>query len=118
MSWILRSTLRIVPFSDRFVLAAFALAGVISVSLASAGSPAPGHHLAVVFPPWVETGDAVARAAMAGARLIGTGRYPFVVIVAPEADDYSRRARDAGAVATLDADALGGCLVQVPGATS
>lgn len=68
--------------------------------------------VAVIFPPWIGSADAVTRAAAAGASLVRMGRYPFIVVVHPQGEGYLRRVMGDGAWAVLDPQGFGGCLAR------
>jgi selenocysteine lyase/cysteine desulfurase len=70
--------------------------------------------VAVVFPPWLAAGEALAAAVAPGARIIGTGRFGFIVIVSPDMPDYASRVRARGAWFSIDAAAFVGCLAKSP----
>lgn len=64
---------------------------------------------ALIYAPWTSGPEAMRRAAAADYDLVGMGRYPFIVIVALPASDETWPT-GSGAILSLAADALGGCL--------
>lgn len=83
------------PWFDGLLITAAVLAGFYA--LARIGAPASGTQVAVVFAPWTPPGRAVARAAAAGARIVGIGAVPSVVIAVPEGPGYAASVRRLGA---------------------
>ena len=83
-----------------------------ALAVAAHGAFAPGEPesgVAVIYAPWVDSGDAVRRATEAGARIVRTGGVSFVAIVVPETADFAERARAGGAWLLADPAMLGGC---------
>lgn len=76
----------------------------------SSGAEPPRRPVAVLFAPWVPANAAMQRMAETGARIVGLGRLPFIVIAEPADADFSRRAAAAGAFLTLNAGPFVACL--------
>lgn len=94
---------------DTTIIAAVSLA---ALAVAAQGAFAPGDSasgVAVIYAPWVDSGDAIRRVTSAGARVVRTGGVPFVAIVVPEGADFAERARAGGAWLLADPVMLGGC---------
>ncbi len=94
--------------SKTFIAAAIAF-GLTIVGFESL-RPHANAAVAVVFPPWVDAGAAVDRAAEGGASLPHAGRYSFVAVVADSSPRFRQRVRQEGALLVLDAGKLGGYL--------
>jgi len=73
-------------------------------------SPQPGEAVGIVFAPWVSAEAAMGRVAQAGARVVRFGALPFIVIAEPEHADFGARISSAGAILTLDPNAIAACL--------
>ncbi len=85
------------------------------VAVVALPTPRAGEQVALVYPPWASGFGALWRAAASGARLVRTGRYPFIVIAdAPSAEEL-RKLGASGAMATLGAAGLGGCIIRLAG---
>lgn len=87
-------------------------------AVAALASPAPDAQMAVIGPPWMDSGRMIALAAEAGGRLVDGGGFANVVIVrrAPDdAEDLAAALYKAGAWLVLDAPGLRGCLGLRPG---
>ena len=69
----------------------------------------PGAQVAVVFPPWMSSATAVARATAAGATLVRFGRVPFVLIIRPTNTSSIAVASRFGAWLVIDAANVLGC---------
>lgn len=67
--------------------------------------------LAVIFPPWMSGDEAILRSVASGARILRSGRWPFVVVVAPAQGGTTVDAvtRPAGAFLVVRLDGLFGC---------
>jgi hypothetical protein len=102
--------------TDRVVLTSFAAACAVTIAALALPTPRAGEQVALVYPPWTSGFEALSRAAASGARLVRTGRYPFIVIAdAPSAEEI-RQLAESGAMATLGAAGLGGCIIRLAGA--
>ena len=97
-------------FCDWAFISGFAVASVVLVAAMSDPKDIVDGPVGVLYPPWTTGGDALARAAAAGARLIRPGRFAFVVLVEPTSAGFARRAKADGAWMTFGATGLGGCL--------
>lgn len=82
----------------------------ILVALLALPGDAPGQRqpVAIVFPPWVSTDDAIARSLSAGYPVLRSGRSSFVVIAAPV--EAASALRPQGAIMVLALAGLAGCL--------
>jgi hypothetical protein len=89
------------------VTAAIALVGTVAV-LAPASNPDRG--VAVIFPPWIAAGDALAQSAAASGRFVRFGAFPFIAVVVPDDAGYVDRVLRRGAWFALDPAALAACL--------
>src|SRR3954453_15111261 len=65
--------------------------------------------VAVVFAPWIEPGEAIARAVAAGANLVRLGVLPAIDIVTTADPGYVGRVFAAGALLALDPKVLAAC---------
>lgn len=65
--------------------------------------------VAVLFPPWMQEGQVLAKALEPGARIVRSAGLGFIAIVMPDDEGYAARVRMAGAWAVLDPRALGTC---------
>jgi len=70
----------------------------------------PANGVAVVFAPWTSAQAALTRATDPGSRFVRYGGFPFIVVVIPEAPDYSARILREGALLVVDPQALAACL--------
>ena len=93
---------------DVVTLSAFALAstGLIGFIVLAPSLAGP---VAVVFPPWVAPGEAMARATAAGALALRQGQYSFIAIVRPSSPTFFARIRRTGAI-VVDASGAQGCV--------
>jgi hypothetical protein len=66
--------------------------------------------VAVVFPPWWSTQDAMLAAASANAEIVRTTAIPAIVVVRPENPAGLTRLREAGAWFAIDPRAIAACL--------
>ncbi len=97
---------------DGAIIALLLAAGFLIQTGAFAGPPVAGgsRAVAVLFAPWVDAASAMQRAGDAGARIVGQGALPFVVIVEPDRPDFAARVTAHGAVMILDPRAFAACL--------
>jgi hypothetical protein len=79
--------------------------GAVSRPLASGDQP-----VAILFAPWVSADIAMQRVATTGARIVGLGALPFIVIAEPDGADFSARAAEVGALFIIDSAAVRACL--------
>jgi hypothetical protein len=96
-----------------FDAALLSAAAFFSFALIAALTLAPKNGtggVAVIFAPWTEAADALARSAGAGGRFVRFGAFDFISIVEPEASTYAQRARASGAWFVADPAALAACL--------
>ena len=66
--------------------------------------------VAVVFPPWWNTQQAMQAAASANAALVRTTAIPAILIVRPDEQSGLTRLREAGAWFSIDPRAVAACL--------
>lgn len=66
--------------------------------------------VAAVFPPWWSGAKALTAAASADASIIRTGAFATIMIVKPATHDGLEKLREAGALLTIDPQAIGACL--------
>ncbi len=71
--------------------------------------------VAIVFPPWTDGAEAIARSFAAGHRVLRSGRLPAIVVVAPTPGGQTR-SLPRGAWFSLVLAGLAGCL-DIPGRT-
>lgn len=106
-------------FAPAALLAAAAFIGVsmmqMSGSFGGAVSGLP--QVAVIFPPWIDFGDAMTRIAQADGRPVRQGLWSNIVIAASQEAEFVARLYDQGAILVVDPLALGGCLVGDAGTT-
>lgn len=91
---------------DSAVIALLLAAGVsLHADFFRNANAVPGSQpIVVLFPPWIGTDVAMRRVAQTGARIVGLGALPFIVIVEPQQEpDFAERATAAGALLTIDA---------------
>ena len=101
--------------TDWIAIAIFGALSTIALGIVDFAPRYVGANTAVIFPPWTDAKIAASQAASAGATLIQSGRYPFIIIVRPLTPDYASRARAAGALITVDARGLSGCFLRSGG---
>ncbi len=96
---------------DGAIIALLLAAALLVQTGAVAKAPAPdgSRAVAVLFAPWVDAGSAMQRAGDAGARIVGQGAFPFIVVVEPDRPDFAARAAAHGAVLILDPRAFAAC---------
>ena len=110
------------PSFDKRALRGGAAAGLVGIltllvgagALASLPHAAGDEPVAIVFPFWMESAEAVARSFAAGDRVLRTGRLSSIVVVAPRPPSVSL---PQGAWLSLKLAGLAGCLdsAAVPG---
>ena len=95
-----------------FVLLMSSMAALLSLPQASQERASQGRlePMAILFPPWVSRGDAIARSFAAGHRVLRSGRWPSVVVVAPGTDAALVGMKPRSAVLLLLLAGLAGCL--------
>lgn len=71
--------------------------------------------VAIVFPPWTDGAEAVARSFAAGHRVLRSGRFAAIVVVAPTSNGQAPSLPE-GAWFSLVLAGLAGCL-DIPGRT-
>lgn len=81
-----------------------------TTDLSSTSATPARRSVAVLFAPWVSADAAMQRVAQTGARIVGLGRWSFVVIAEPADEGFAQRAVAAGAVFTLSAAPFVACL--------
>jgi hypothetical protein len=95
---------------DGLVIMAVALGSFVAMTRSTLTPRDVTAGVAVIFPPWINADEALLRSVTAGARFVGYGRVPFIVVVVPEASDYLDRVLSRGALFALDPRSLAGCL--------
>lgn len=70
----------------------------------------PQSGVAIVFAPWTDARTAMTRAVATGSRFVRYGNFPFIVIVVPDAPDFSSQILAQGAFLVADPQALAACL--------
>jgi hypothetical protein len=106
---------------DAVAIITLALGSLISIAALMLKPTDQQAEVAVIFPPWVSKAEAIVKATQAGARLVGLGRYPFILIVMPEAldqddhsdRDYKNRALEQGALMVANPHGFGGCFMSL-----
>lgn len=66
--------------------------------------------VAILFPPWVSRADAIARSFATGHRVLRSGRWPSIVVVAPGTGAALTRQKPPGAMLVVALAGLAGCL--------
>jgi hypothetical protein len=96
---------------DGGIIALLLAAGILvqTGAVAKPSAPDGSRAVAVLFAPWVDAGSALQRVGDAGARIVGQGAFPFIVVVEPDRPDFAARAAAHGAVLILDPRALAAC---------
>ena len=89
------------------ILATLGAIGVTAVMAVAVGSP-PANMIAALFPPWWSAARIFQAAAGTG-DIVGVGRVPSMIVVRSDRAALAARLRAAGALATFDANELGGC---------
>ncbi len=99
---------------DGSVIALLLAASVFLQSGAIARPPATTENraVAVLFAPWVSTDSAMERIAASGARIVGIGALPFIVIAEPHEVDFQARVAAAGSWFTIDATSFWACFTR------
>lgn len=100
---------RIRWFDAALISAAAIFSFVLIVALTLAPKNETG-GVAVIFAPWTEAADALARSAGAGGRFVRFGAFDFISIIEPETAAYAQRVRTSGAWFVVDPTALAACL--------
>ena len=86
------------------LLASFAAVAALSLQVR------PGSEIvAVAFPPWWSTQQAMLAAASADAALVRTTTLPSLLVVRPGASDGLARLREAGAWLAIDPQTVSAC---------
>lgn len=85
-------------YVDRLVLAIFAAMSIFAAGAVEAWPDTSASAVTVVFPPWVQARDAVARATQAGADLLRLDGAGFIVTVHPLRSNYAGQVLRAGAI--------------------
>jgi hypothetical protein len=67
--------------------------------------------VAVIFPPWWSSRQAVLAAASADATIIRMTAFPAILVVRPDEHEGLTRLRQAGAWLTIDPQAIAGCFI-------
>ena len=90
---------------------AFHLVSVLAMAFVIASAPDPSGQVALVYSPLASAAEAFQQAAATGGRIVRVGRKPWIVVVAPDADnaDFATRARASGALLLLNPVVAGGC---------
>ena len=107
-------SVRWTDYAPALVLAGFAFFGVSAAQLFQGvgSSIATLPQVAVVFPPWVEMGEALARVTQADGRLVRLGFFGNVIIAAPNDERFVERLYQQGGVLVVDPIVFGGCSVE------
>ncbi len=102
---------RWVDFIPASILATATFVGVAMFTLAPMAEAAldGSEQVAVIFPPWVDLTEGVARVATAGGRPVRAGRLDSVIIVQPDDRQFIDQVHDQGAWFVVDPQFLGGC---------
>ena len=103
---------RAATFCESALIVGAGIALVAMLGLKQFAPRAPSGALAVVFPPWTGSAKAIATAAVAGASVVRSGRYSFIVVVRPTVAGYAARAIGAGAWLVVDPQSFSGCLAR------
>ena len=113
------TTYRWTEFAPAMLLAAMAFfsVSVVQMSGSFGGSVSDLPQVAVIFPPWVDFGDAMARVSEADGRPVRQGLLSNIVIAASQDVGFVTRLYDQGAILVVDPLVLGGCLVGDAGTT-
>ena len=76
----------------------------------------PSSQVALVYSPGITANDALTRAAGTGAWIVRLGRFDWIVVVAPQANDpeFYARARASGVLAILSPWVAGACAPSIP----
>jgi hypothetical protein len=85
------------------------VASFIAVAALSFQTPPDSEVVAAVFPPWWSTQHIFEAAASADASIIRTTAIAAVVVVKPDEHGGIERLRKAGALLTIDPQAIAGC---------
>ena len=101
-------------YAPALVLAVCAFFGVSAAQLFHGSGSAIGTlpQVAVVFPPWIEMEDALARVTQADGRLVRLGLFGTVIIAAPNDENFVTRLYEQGGVLVVDPIVFGGCSVE------
>ncbi len=105
-----RQSDRVLSGFDGVVLAV--VFSIVSVAAEASLPQAPttsSQPAAIIVPPWTSGPDAVSRSLPAGNLVLRNGHAPFIVIVAPPADNATPERPD-GALLILALTGLAGCL--------
>jgi hypothetical protein len=103
-----RQSLPRVTRVDKIVVAAFVFVSTAVLAVLSLSPRDEERQRALIFAPWTSQSEALRRAVSADVDLVGTGRYPFIVIVALREGETSPGT--GGALLSLAANVFGGCL--------
>lgn len=74
--------------------------------------PQDGQDVAAIFPPWIGSGQAIERIALAGGTLVRMGIADTILVAHSDGGDFPQKLHDQGAWLVIDPVALGGCLTR------
>ena len=109
-------TCRWIDFAPALLLGMVAFLSVFAAQVLGAfGTPIETlPQMAVIFPPWVDLGEAVTRIAQADGRLVRQGLFDNIVVAAANDSGFVTRLYQNGAILVVDPIVLGGCWVGEP----
>lgn len=91
---------------------------VIGTPLLNLTTPVAGDEVAAVFPPGWEEADVLLATASADGRLVRFGSFSNIGIIRIDSEETLAGLRAQGALLLLHPQALGGCLIQLPGTST
>ena len=86
------------------------IASWIAVAVLSLQARAGAEVVAVAFPPWWRAERALLAAASANASIVRMTAIPALLVVRPDRDGGLSRLYEAGALLTMDPQAIAGCV--------
>ncbi|OKO69771.1 hypothetical protein AC628_32660 [Bradyrhizobium sp. NAS96.2] len=89
--------------------AALLIASWIATAMLSLQARAGTEVVAVAFPPWWRAERALLAAASANASIVRMTAIPALLVVRPDRDGGLRRLYEAGALLTMEPQAIAGC---------
>jgi hypothetical protein len=94
------------------LLAAVLMIVVSALTMAALeASPRNGQDVAAIFPPWIDSGQAIERIAQAGGAVVRLGATDTILVVHSDSTDFPEKLRAQGAWLVVDPVAFGGCLL-------
>jgi hypothetical protein len=104
-----RSTITSARWPAWLNAAVLLVASVVAVASLSLQARAGAEIVAVAFPPWWDSQQAISAAASADAAIVRTTAIPALLVVRPLGHDGMTRLREAGVWLAIDPQAVSAC---------